>query len=77
MKQLLLIDDDEKLAEPLQAYFARFDLCLASETRPLEGIERIKQESFELVVRMLCCLKSTDLKPAAEFGSLVIFPLSC
>ena len=50
MKQLLLIDDDEKLAEPLQAYFARFDLCLASETRPLEGIERIKQESFELVV---------------------------
>lgn len=50
MKQLLLIDDDEKLAQPLQAYFARFDLCLASETRPLEGIERIKQESFELVV---------------------------
>jgi len=50
MKQLLLIDDDEKLAQPLQAYFARFDLCLASETRPLKGIERVKQESFELVV---------------------------
>jgi two-component system OmpR family response regulator len=50
MKQLLLIDDDEKLAEPLQEYFARFDLCLSSETHPLKGIERIKQEPFELVV---------------------------
>ena len=50
MKQLLLIDDDEKLAEPLEEYFARFDLCLSSETHPLKGIERIKQEPFELVV---------------------------
>jgi two-component system OmpR family response regulator len=50
MKQLLLIDDDEKLAEPLQAYFARFDLSLTSETQPLQAIERIKREPFELVV---------------------------
>ncbi len=50
MKQLLLIDDDEKLSQPLQAYFARFDLCLSSETHPLQGIERIKHEAFELVV---------------------------
>jgi two-component system OmpR family response regulator len=50
MKQLLLIDDDEKLAEPLQAYFARFDVSLTSETQPLQAIERIKREPFELVV---------------------------
>jgi two-component system OmpR family response regulator len=50
MKQLLLIDDDEKLAEPLRAYFARFDISLTSETQPLQAIERIKREPFELVV---------------------------
>jgi len=50
MKKLLLIDDDEKLAEPLQVYFSRFDLDLESETRPLEAIERLQREQFELVV---------------------------
>ena len=50
MKQILLIDDDEKLAGPLQAYFARFDLGLSSETNPLKGIERVQHEPFELVV---------------------------
>ena len=50
MKKLLLIDDDEKLAEPLQVYFSRFDLDLESETRPLQAIERLRREQFELVV---------------------------
>ncbi len=50
MKRLLLIDDDEKLAEPLQAYLARFDLSLSSETHPLKGIDRLQREQFELVV---------------------------
>ena len=50
MKKLLLVDDDEKLAEPLQAYFSRFDLDLESETLPLQAIDRIQRESFELVV---------------------------
>ncbi len=50
MKKLLLIDDDEKLAEPLQVYFSRFDLDLESETRPLQAIDRLQRERFELVV---------------------------
>ncbi len=50
MKKLLLIDDDEKLAEPLEAYLARFDLSLSSETHPLKGIDRLQREQFELVV---------------------------
>jgi OmpR family response regulator RpaB len=50
MKKLLLIDDDEKLAEPLQAYLAKFDLSLSSETHPLKGIDRLQREQFELVV---------------------------
>jgi len=50
MKKLLLIDDDEKLAEPLQVYFSRFDLDLESETLPLQAIHRLQRERFELVV---------------------------
>ncbi len=50
MRKLLLIDDDEKLAEPLQVYFSRFDLQLENETSPLEAIDRLRTESFELVV---------------------------
>lgn len=50
MRKLLLVDDDEKLAQPLQAYFSKFDLALESETQPIEAIERLKREVFELVV---------------------------
>ena len=50
MRNLLLIDDDEKLAEPLREYFARFNLSLDSETRPLEGIERIRSRQYDLLV---------------------------
>ncbi|MFA9420568.1 MAG: response regulator transcription factor [Gammaproteobacteria bacterium] len=50
MKKLLLIDDDEKLAEPLQVYFSRFDLELESESLPLQAIDRLQRERFELVV---------------------------
>lgn len=50
MQKLLLIDDDERLAEPLQKYFEKFDLSLQHEIRPLAGIERIQRERFDLVV---------------------------
>jgi len=50
MRQLLLIDDDERLAEPLQQYFAKFEMSLHNETHPLQGIERIKREDFDLIV---------------------------
>ena len=50
MRKLLLIDDDERLAGPLQQYFARFDLSLDNETHPLRAIERIRQGDYELLV---------------------------
>jgi len=50
MRKLLLIDDDEKLAEPLQLYFSKFDLSLDNETRPLEALERIKREDYDLLI---------------------------
>ncbi len=42
MQTVLLIDDDEKLADLLSEYFARYDLHLISETHPLKGIEVIQ-----------------------------------
>jgi OmpR family response regulator RpaB len=50
MRKLLLVDDDEKLAEPLQLYFSKFDLSLDNETNPLDAIERIKREAYNLVI---------------------------
>ena len=50
MRKLLLIDDDERLAEPLQQYFAKFEMSLDNETHPLQAIERIKQQDYDLVV---------------------------
>lgn len=50
MPTVLLIDDDEKLAQPLRQYLARFDLSLESETDPLAGIERSRREPFDLIV---------------------------
>jgi OmpR family response regulator RpaB len=50
MRKILLIDDDEKLAESLQLYFARFDLLLDSETMPLQAIELVKQAQYDLLI---------------------------
>jgi two-component system OmpR family response regulator len=50
MRRLLLIDDDERLADPLQQYFAKFDMDLDSDTNPLQAIERVRRGSYDLVV---------------------------
>ena len=50
MRKLLLIDDDERLAEPLQQYFAKFDLLLDNEVDPLKAIEHLKRHSYDLIV---------------------------
>ncbi len=48
MHTILLIDDDERLAELLSEYFSRYDLQLLSETHPLQGIERLKTQSDDI-----------------------------
>lgn len=50
MRKLLLIDDDERLAGPLQQYFEKFDLSLHNETSPLKAIDRLRTQNFDLVV---------------------------
>jgi two-component system OmpR family response regulator len=49
-RKLLIIDDDEKLAEPLKVYLQRFDFLLESETQPLDAIQRLHNEAFDLVI---------------------------
>ncbi len=50
MPRILLIDDDEHLAEPLAEYFARFGFELASATRPSEGLALLAEGGFDAAI---------------------------
>lgn len=50
MSNILIIDDDERLAAPLGDYFARHSLSLISATHPTEGLALLDQGDFELVI---------------------------
>ena len=47
MRRILLIDDDELLAAPLAAFFKRFDIELASATRPSAGLALLRARPFD------------------------------
>lgn len=50
MKPILIIDDDSALAEPLAEYLTRYHFLLKSATTPSEGLQMLRNESFELVI---------------------------
>ena len=50
MHRLLLIDDDERLADLLGQFFQRYDLALDSALRPSEGLARLEGGDYELVI---------------------------
>ena len=50
MKNILLIDDDEKLGDLLVDYFERFDFKLSAVTHPKDGIQIVKDNPPELVI---------------------------
>lgn len=47
---VLLIDDDEKIAKLLSAYFAKFHITLLSATMPSEGMEIYHNQQPDLVI---------------------------
>ncbi|WP_424947885.1 response regulator transcription factor [Candidatus Spongiihabitans sp.] len=50
MASILIIDDDDRLAAPLKAYFERYNLALTSATHPKDGLALLKEKNFELVI---------------------------
>lgn len=50
MHRLLLIDDDEALAEPLAQYLARFDFALTAVTRPSAAWQHLSEQSFDALI---------------------------
>ncbi len=50
MTHILMIDDDIGLAKPLKTYFERYDLYLDHAEMPLEGIERVHEGDYALVI---------------------------
>lgn len=50
MTNILLIDDDQKLGELLSRYFQQYELQLSHSLTPTEGIQRLQQEAFDLLL---------------------------
>ena len=50
MHKILLIDDDEKLADLLNRYFAQHDLALCHAAAPSRGFEMLKSDEFALII---------------------------
>ena len=50
MRRILLIDDDERLAAPLAAYFKRADFELDAATRPSEGLAKLRGTRYDAAI---------------------------
>lgn len=50
MPHILLIDDDEKLADLLGQFFERYHFTLSNVTRPSDGLKQIASKLFDLVI---------------------------
>lgn len=50
MPRILLIDDDERLADILERYFVRFEFVLTSATHPSHGLKLLADNNFDLVI---------------------------
>ena len=53
MHTILLIDDDERLAELLSEFFLLHGLQLVNEVHPLDGIERLNKSGLEIDLVLL------------------------
>ena len=49
-KQILIIDDDQKLNELLKSYLAKFDMTVTAAVRSEEGLALLKRSSPHLVI---------------------------
>jgi DNA-binding response OmpR family regulator len=49
-KQILIIDDDQKLNELLKTYLAKFEMTVTAAVRPEEGLALLKKTSPNLII---------------------------
>lgn len=61
MQTVLLIDDDEQLADPLREYFARYDLKLINETHPEQGLRRLKKNGADPISLVILDVMMPDM----------------
>jgi len=50
MRRILLIDDDERLAGPLAAFFARFEFTLDSASLPSTGLSMLRAQPYDAAI---------------------------
>src|SRR5579863_7468319 len=49
-KQILIIDDDQKLNDLLKSYLVKFEMNVISATHPNEGLDLLKKRGPDLVI---------------------------
>lgn len=79
MNHILLIDDDCKLFGLLRDYFRRYELKLSGKQHPAEGIQAIREQSFDLVILdlMLPDMDGFDVcREIRKFSSVPILMLT-
>jgi len=75
MSKILILDDDIKLCEKLEKYFSGLNLNLSMSHHPHEGIKKLKEESFDVLILdgMLPDLDGLEVcKQIREFSSIPI-----
>jgi OmpR family response regulator RpaB len=50
MHQILIIDDDERLAGPLADYLRRYGIALSNALHPDQGLALLREQRFELLI---------------------------
>ncbi|HEY5038017.1 MAG TPA: response regulator, partial [bacterium] len=49
-KQILIIDDDQKLNELLKSYLAKFEMKVEAASHPDEGLKLLKRVKPDLII---------------------------
>jgi len=68
MKQILIIDDDEKLGKLLVQYLERYDMKVHVALTPSKGFELIKKIKPDLLILDECCRRKMALRFAVKYA---------
>ena len=66
MRKLLLIDDDERLAELLGRYFEKANVELDSATTPSGGLAQLEKDNIDLVILDIMGVQGFELLETAS-----------
>ena len=72
-RKILIIDDDEKLNRLLTDYLSKMDFTVLTATLPSTGLEKLEEETPDLVILDVMLPEMEALKFAVTYVNLVAF----